>query len=272
MNQVSNLSQGLIIKLTLLIFLFSAMILSLPSMGQEGNFINTMGGIEHISSRDIGMSPLMYAGRGFFAGVSWEKKTEKNDLQVAVNLSKGVQHNRFDSQIQYNKGSLRFYHFYHQDQPTMNQLQWGWFMNNVFSHRFNPDYVNFMDHYEYFTNFGPAARYLLPFQFKGREFTLEGLAHIQAIGMIIRPSFTSSYPEGFLDQGNSIIQRIVYSAIFSHPGNTWNFGFMPKLRYPLTSGNSLSLGYQYEFYKLYTPNPVSQSNGIWIFGLSTRLN
>jgi hypothetical protein len=271
MNEESNLNQDLIFKLTLLYILWSGMIVSFPSMGQEGSFITTMGGFEHIASRDIGMSPLMYAGSGFFAGISWEKNSEKKEFNIAVNFSKGLQHNRYESYIQYNKGSLLVYNFYHKNKSSTNQLQWGWFMNNVFSHRYNPEYVNFMDHYEYFTNLGPAAKYLLPFQVKGREFNMEGLAHMQAIGMIIRPSYTSSYPDGFLDQGNSIIQRILNSAIFSHPGNTWNFGFTPRLRYLLNSGNSLSVGYQYEFYKLYTPNPVSQSNGIWVFGLSTRL-
>lgn len=271
MNEESNLNKGLIFKLTLIKFLLSGIFLSLPSLGQEGSFINTKGGFEHIASRDIGMSPLGYAGSGFSAGISWEKNSEKKDFHIAANFSKGVQRNRYKGQIQYNKGNLRIINFYHKNKSSTNQLHWGWFMNNVFSHRFNPEFVNFMDHYEYFTNLGPAAKYLLPFQFKGRDFSLEGMAHVQTIGMMIRPSYTSSYPVGFLQQGNTVLQKIFYSAKLSHPGNTLNFGFMPKLRYYLSSGNSLFLGYQYEFYKLNTPNPVTQSNGIWVFSLVSRL-
>lgn len=271
MNEESNFSKGLIFKLSLLNFLLSGIILSFPSLGQEGSFINTKGGFEHIASRDLGMSPLGYAGSGFFAGISWEKNSEKKDFHIAANFSKGVQHNRYKSHIQYNKGNLRVFTFYHKNQSSTHQLHWGWFMNNVFSHRYNPEFVNFMDHYEYFTNLGPAAKYLLPFQFKGRNFILEGLAHIQVMGLMVRPSYTSSYPVGFLNQGSSVIHKVFNSSKLSHPGNTWNFGIRPKLRYHLNSGNSLSLGYQYEFYKLNAPNPVTQSNGIWIFGLYTRL-
>ena len=266
-----NFTKGFIFKISLLKFILSGMILSYPSLGQEGSFINTKGGFEHIASRDIGMSPLGYAGSGFFAGISLEKNAENQDFHISGNFSKGQQQNRYGGQIQYNKGSFRVFSFYHKNKSSTNQLLWGWFMNNLFSHRYNPEFVNFMDHYEFFTNLGPAVKYLFPFQLWDRDFTFEGITNIQLLGLMVRPSYTSSYPVGFLSQGSSVLQKVFYSSKFSHPGNTWNFGIRPKLSYQLNSGNSLSLGYQYEYYKLNTPNPVTQSNGIWFFGLYTRL-
>lgn len=271
MNEERNLKKGLVFKSSLINFLLSGLILSIPCLGQEGSYINTKGGFEQIASRDMGMSPLGYSGGGFMAGINWEKNSENMDFLISANFSKGLQQNRYESQIQYNKGNLQLFSFYHKNNPSTHHLHWGWIMNNVFSHRYNPEFVNFMDHYEYFTNLGPAAKYLLPFQFRKRNFTLEGLAHIQVIGLMVRPSYTSSYPDGFLNQGDSVLQKIFNSSRLSHPGNTWNFGIRPKLHYYLNSGNILSVGYQYEFYQLKTPNPVTQSNGIWFLGLSTRL-
>lgn len=271
MKEENNIGSGFIKFTRFRSFFIWGMIIGFPCLGQQENHINTLGGVEHIASRDAGMSPLMYAGTGFFAGFSWDRKSEKQAFHLAGTFSKGTQRNRYKSPIQYNKGSVQIFSFYHQNRSPTKQLHWGWSVNNLFSHRFNPEFVNFMDHYEYFTNLGPAVKYLYPLQIRDRNLTLEAWAHVQVIGLMIRPSYTSSYPAGFLRRDLSVINRFFYSTRLSHPGNAWNFGFRPRLRYHLNSGNSLSIGYQYEFYQLNTPNSVAQSNGIWMFSLSTKL-
>lgn len=242
-----------------------------PSFGQRTSYINIMAGFEHIAHRDKGMSPLMYSGNGFFTGISWNTESQKRSSRMAINFSKGFQRSKYGSKIEYNTGSFRIFAFYHQNKSATKQLHWGWSSNNVFSHRYNPEFVNFMDHYEYFTNFGPAAKYLYPLKIKGRDLTVETLAHLQVIGFAIRPSYTSSYPVGFLREQTSLIKGLLNSAKVFHPGNAWNFGFRPRLNYLLNSQKRLSLGYQYEFYRLNTPNAVTQSSGIWLISLSTRL-
>ena len=252
-------------------FFILIMSLYLPLTAQEVNFLNVQAGMENIGHRDNGMSPLRYAGYGFFTEMSWDKQSNTRSQHLALHYSSGFQWNKFDNPISYRRGGFQVFHFYHDKKPVSNEILWGWFMNNVFSHRYNAAFVNFNDHYEYFTNFGPSAKYLYPFQIGGRNLTLEGLAYLQLLGFMIRPSYTSSYPVGFLREQESIVKGLLHSAKVSHPGNSWNFGFRPRLTYSLNSGNSLSLGYQYEFYKLKASNAITQSSGIWSISLSTRL-
>ncbi|MEX2592442.1 MAG: hypothetical protein WD426_06680 [Anditalea sp.] len=247
------------------------MMVGFPSFAQKSNFINISGGFEKSVQRDKGMSPLMYSGSGFFTQMAFYKESEKQSLLLALNFVRGTQRSKYGNSIGFNRGSIRIFNFCHKDKKLTNKLHWGLSTNNVFSHRYNPEFVNFNDHFEYFTNLGPAAKYLYPFKIKGRNLIMEGLAHIQLIGFMIRPSYTSSYPEGFLREQPSIFNGLVNSVKVYHPGNAWNFGFRPKLNYPLKSGNRISLGYQYEFYKLNTPNAVTQSSGIWFISLFTRI-
>lgn len=242
-----------------------------PSFAQKSDFINISGGYERLAQRDRGMSPLMYSGSGFFTEMSFSRESERQSLLLAVNFTMGNQQNKYGNSIGFNRGSFQAFTFFHKNQQLPNKLHWGLASNNVFSHRYNPEFVNFNNHFEYFTNFGPAAKYHYPFKIKGREFNLEGLGHLQLIGFMIRPSYTSSYPEGFFREQTSVFKSLVHSVKVYHPGNAWNFGFRPKLNYFLRSGNRISLGYLYEFYKLNTPNAVIQSSGIWFISLSTRI-
>src|SRR5690606_18102391 len=153
----------------LLLMVFS--IMDFPSFGQSTSYVNISAGYEHIAHRDLGMSPLMYSGSGFFTEVSLQKETKKQSLEIAINFAKGLQRSKFDNSIEYNKGNIQAYVFYHQNRPVTNKLLWGWSNNNVFSHRYNQEFVNFNHHFDYFTNFGPAAKYVYPFKIKKRDFS-----------------------------------------------------------------------------------------------------
>jgi hypothetical protein len=261
------------IRANFLIFLCMVGIMMMPSrsFAQNSNFINISGGFEHLAQRDKGMSPLMYSGSGFFTEMSFYRESEKQSLWVALNFGKGMQRSKYGNSIGFNRGSIQAFTFFHPNKKIPNKLHWGLSLNNVISHRYNPEFVNFNNHFEYFTNIGPAANYLYPFKIKGRSMNLEGLAHLQLIGFMIRPSYTSSYPDGFFRDGISIFNGLLNSVKVYHPGNSWNFGFRPKLNYPLKSGNQVSVGYQYEFYQLNTPNAITHSSGIWFVSLSTRI-
>ena len=238
---------------------------------QNTHHLLIQSGGEHIGSRDRGMSPLMYSGYGFFAGLTWQKTSPTQTNEVSLNLSTGMQYSKYGSPIRYHRGSIQVANFYTRKKEEANTVQWGWLMNNVFSHRLNEAYVNFNDHYEYFSNIGPSARYSLPFNLNKRKVFLVGSANVQLLGVMIRPSYTSSFPSGFLNEQSTVAKSLVQSAEVIHPGNSWNFGFRPSFIYPLKSGNRLSLGYNYEFYRLNSTNPVTHSGGLWYISLSSRL-
>ena len=273
MDPTKYIKENFFLKINplLLILLIGFLLVDFPLFGQKSNFINIGAGLEHIAHRDMGMSPLMYSGNGFFTEFSWQKTSPKQSLKIAINFAKGIQRSKFDNSIEYNKGNIQAYVFYHQHRSVTNGILWGWSNNNVFSHRYNQEFVNFNHHFDYFTNFGPAAKYVYPFKVNNRDLAIEGVANFQMIGFIIRPSYTSSYPVGFLREETSIVKGLVHSVKLSHPGNSLNFGFHPRLNYFLKSGNRLSLSYQYELYRLSPTNLVTQSSGIWFISLSTRL-
>lgn len=238
---------------------------------QTSNYFRINSGVEHIGSRDKGMSPLLYAGYGFYVGMGWERIGPKHTTVLVLDLAMGMQRNKYQNPIDYRRGNLQWSTFYHPKADGKKTVEWGWHINNVFSHRFNPYFVNFNDHYEYFSNIGPALRYRYPFRLNSREVYLAGSANVQLIGMMIRPSYTSSYPEGFLNRESSVSKSLVHSVRLAHPGNSISFGIRPSFVYPLKSGNKLSLGYNYEFYRLNSSNAVTQSGGTWFISLAARL-
>lgn len=273
MNPTEYIKENNFLKINVLrrILLFGFLMIGFPLFAQKSNFLNIGAGFERIAHRDLGMSPLMYSGNGFFTEFSWQKESRQQTLEIAINFAKGLQRSKFENAIEYNKGNIQAYVFYHRNRSVTNRILWGWSNNNVFSHRYNQEFVNFNHHFDYFTNFGPAARYVHPFKIKNRDLSIEGVANFQLIGFIIRPSYTSSYPEGFLRDETSIVKGLVHSVKLSHPGNALNFGLHPRLNYLLKSDNRLSLSYQFEFYRLSPTNFVTQSSGIWLISLSTRL-
>src|SRR5690554_3460047 len=131
---------------------------SMEAFAQKTHHLLVQSGVEHIASRDKGMSPLMYSGYGFSAGLTWQKTSPKQINEVSLSLSTGMQYNKYRSPIRYHRGSIQVANFYTRKTEEGNAIQWGWFMNNVFSHRLNEAYVNFNDHYEYFSNIGPSIR------------------------------------------------------------------------------------------------------------------
>ena len=249
------------------VFGFNAMTVS----AQKSDYFLIKSGVEPIASRDKGMSPLMYSGYGFFAGMAWHRTSINHVTEFSLNLYTGLQQNKYQNPIRYTRGNIQVDHFYQKKQDKGHAIHWGWLINNTFSHRLNESYVNFNDHYEYFSNIGPAARYSFPFELNGREVFLSGSAYVQLLGLMIRPSYTSSFPTGFLKEQSTLAKGLVHSAEVIHPGNSWNFGFQPRFIYPLKSGNRLSLGYNYEFYRLNSTNTVTHSGGLWYFSLSARL-
>ena len=265
-NKITSIFCIKLIPVFVAVICFSAI-----ASAQTSNYFRINSGVEHIGSRDKGMSPLLYSGYGFYVGLGWDRMTPKHTTELVLDLAGGMQRNKYQNPIDYRRGNFQWSTFYHRKAENTRGLNWGWHINNVFSHRFNPAFVNFNDHYEYFTNLGPALRYTHPFRLNGRQVYLTGSANVQLLGMMIRPSYTSSYPEGFLNRASSIPKSLVHSVRFTHPGNAVNIGIKPRFVYPLKSGNKLSLGYNYEFYRLSSSNTITQSGGTWFISLAARL-
>ncbi|MCA1747179.1 MAG: hypothetical protein LC655_05750, partial [Bacteroidales bacterium] len=123
----------------------------------------------------------------------------------------------------------------------------------------------------YFTSFGPALRYTLPFMLFNRQFQLEALSHMQLLGFKLQSSYVSSLPPGFLESSNTGINGFLKSVELFYPGNALNFGIQPTLHYLLNSGNMLTISYNYDYLRLKGMHLVEKSRGSWFIGIVAAL-
>lgn len=227
-------------------------------------------GIRHDAERDLAYSPLIYSGiQGSFS-VAFSSESLSLSDYIAINYSTGKISNSYGSAMQVHTAGIQTYKFYHSDTDRQEGLHWGWSNNNEFNTRDVED-INFNNRSEYFTSFGPAARYRLPFTLLNRQFHFETLAHLQLVGFTLQSSYVTSLPPGFEDPSNKGITGFLKSIDIFYPGNSWNFGIQPTMRYRLKSGNMLSIGYKYDYLRLRGAHITEKSRGSWYFGIITAL-
>jgi hypothetical protein len=227
-------------------------------------------GIRHDAERDRAYSPLIYSGiQGSFSVAISSESLALSD-NFAINYSTGKIHNSYGSAMQVHTAGIQTYKFYHRDKDRQEGLHWGWSNNNEFNTRSVED-INFNNRSEYFTSFGPAARYRLPFTLLNRQFHFETLTHLQLVGFTLQSSYVTSLPPGFEEPSNKGISAFLNSIDIFYPGNSWNFGIQPTMRYRLKSGNMLSIGYKYDYLRLRGAHITEKSRGSWYFGIITAL-
>lgn len=116
-----------------------------------------------------------------------------------------------------------------------------------------------------------AGQYKKHFNLFGRDFGFTVPVDIQLAGFYFRASYVSNSPEGYLDPVNSGFGAWFKSIEAFLPHRAWNFGLCPNLSFLLKRGNSIAISYQYEFFRINNPEPISQSAGVWFVSLTTRL-
>jgi hypothetical protein len=238
--------------------------------GQSVHFLSNRLGIQNIAQRDRAMSPLLYDGFGFYAGINYIRQNPNVTRMFIANFSSGELSSTFTNDVNYLSAGLLTYTFYHPKESTL-KLEFGWSNHNAFNRRINNNFVNNTVFYEYFTSFGPAARYKVEFETFNIPWILDVLGHVQLLGFMLRPSYTRNELPGFLDPEGSFIQRLVRSTTLFYPGNAVNLGLQPTLSVPLKAGNKISITYQFEFYRLHRRHKVTQAGGIWMLSLTSKL-
>lgn len=252
------------------VFISLITFLSIQVTGQSIHILSNKVGIQSSAVRDLGMSPLSFQGTGFFIGVRFKKEKVNKTKEFQVLYSSGSLRNRFADRINFNTFSFQAYTFYH-SQEDRKPISWGWSNHNSMYLRKNEFFSNNNQFFEYMTNFGPAVRFEFPFRVRSRQLRFQVIGNAQLLGFFFRPSYTKNDLDGFLDPGLSGLSRITSSVQWFYPGSGWHFCFRPALFYTLKGNNKISLQYHYEFYQLNSIRSVSQSSGIWLLSLSTKL-
>jgi hypothetical protein len=228
-------------------------------------------GLRSSAERDLAYSPLLYAGiQGSFSIAYAQIKPNASDL-VMLHYAAGQISNKWNSSMQVHAAGIQTYKFYHRQKDPQTGIHYGWSNNNEFNMREVDDLRNFNNRNEYFTSFGPAMRYRLPFGLFNRQFLFEALLHMQLLGFKLQSSYVSSMPPGFEEPSNKGIDAFLKSIDLFYPGNAWNTGLHGTLYYELKSGNKMNISYRYDYLKLDGAHTVEKSRGTWYLGIITAL-
>lgn len=242
----------------------------MPLASQSIHILSNKVGIHNVAVRDIAMSPLSFDGTVFFIGVQLIKEKVNKTRGLQVLYSSGGLRNRFSDQINFNSFSFQTFTFYH-SREERKPISWGWTNHNFLQLRNNAFFSNNNQYFEYMTNFGPAVRYEYPFSVRSRKLLFQVAGNMQLLGFFLRPSYTKNDLDGFLDPSLKGLNRYTSSVQWFYPGSGWHFCFRPSISYSLKGNNKISIQYHYEYYQLNSIRPVSQSSGIWLLSLSTKI-
>jgi hypothetical protein len=249
--------------------LIAAWFLPVIVFAQTGRSFQISAGFSSAAVRDLGFSPLVYTGSETSGALMFSIDKEKRCEWVVGQFFLGNLHNRVGTGMRVMGGSVQNFIFYRAGRPVDRGMHWGWSGNNFFSTRNNSSVLNFNSRTEFFTSFGPAARYQYPFRLLKRTFRLDVAGHVQVIGFRVGSSFVSSVPAGFYS--DSGFAGFWNSLEWFHPGNSWNFGCWPRLHFELKTGSQLSLGYRYDFMRIEGAHRSARSAGFWFLTLTTPI-
>jgi len=245
------------------------MMLSYGVQGQSRE-LSFGGGMNLTAVRDQAYSPLLYSGSGMDGFLMYRSVGERKEtiwLLSAGSAKLSSTYSRNLNTIAVRLTNLNFY-------PRSDEhakLQWGWANNNGFHHRLIDDFQNFNGRVDFFTTFGPAVNYRLPFAMGEKKFIFQTAAHVQLIGIYLPSGYVSSLPSGFGYEKNNFVGSVVESMKIFYPGSSFNTGFWPRLEWLLDSGNGITLNYLYEYSHFRHPHPSVRSSGQWFVTFNMRL-
>ena len=229
------------------------------------------GALRVVSERDYGFSPLKYNGAEWGGGLTYLKqKSHKTDI-VSIGFETGRLSNQHQTGMQVYSGNIITYTFYHTNKAANSGLHWGWSNNNEFGLRNNEAITNFNNRIDYFTSFGPALRYQLPFKLFKRDFSFQTMANIQLLGFTMLSSYVTSSPCGFVRESQPFLKSFFSSLGLFYPGNSINAGYKAGLSYKLKSENMLAINYEYNYLRLSGEHLLIKSRGKWSFSIIVRL-
>jgi hypothetical protein len=254
-----------------LVFLAVFAVLPAQTVEKEHLLYSYIPGIRHAAVRDYAWSPLLYSGiQGEYA-IGYYREGARSSDHYTFRFAAGKLTNTWDRAIVPVGGAIQTFTFYHARSDPGEGIHWGWSNHNVFQTRDIRDIGNFNNRSEYFTSFGPALRYRLPFSVFDRKFRLEFLGDLQLLGFKLQSSYVTSTPRGFTEPSHTGLAAFLRSIDLFWPGSAWNFGIQPSLRYVLKNGNMVFLNYRYEYRRLEGVHVTEYSSGSWHLGMVTNL-
>jgi hypothetical protein len=246
-----------------------AVMLALGVLGQSRQ-ISFGGGLNLTAVRDKASSPLVYSGAGYDGFMGYRTISERKETIWLVSAGEAALSNAFDRNLNTIAIRLTNLNFYaRSDEGAI--IQWGWSNNNGFHHRLIDNFQNFNGRVDFFTTFGPAANYKLPFTLGEQRLLFQTAAHVQLIGIYLPSGYVASLPSGFGYESHNFVGAVVKSMRIFHPGSSYNAGLWPRLEWKLNSGNGIALNYLYEYAQFSNPHRSVRSSGHWFITFNMTL-
>jgi hypothetical protein len=226
------------------------------------------GGLTLEALRDEGYSPLLFSGTGLTGLIGYEKTASRRETTWLLSYGHINTANRYSRNLTVNSVGLLNVNLYKRvDSP----FAWGWSNNNGFHNRNIDGFSNFNGRTDFFTSFGPAGKYERSFAIKNQLFTFKAISHLQLIGFYVPSGYVASLPKGFGYEPNGVLQGFWNSIYLFYPGGAWNAALWPKAEWHLSTGNSISLNYLYEYTRLSGAQMHERSSGMWFLTFNMKL-
>ncbi len=229
--------------------------------------LSLYGGMQLMSERDKGFSPLLHRGSSAYIGGEFRLEKVRSDMAFTVTFGEGGVENRYGKEWNIDSYTLLVSNYYKNN--AGQRYRWGWSNLNTFNQRVNSRFVNFNYRSEYFTAFGPCLNIHNPFTWNKMNLLWENMAHMQMFGFVIASDYVLSEPRG-VRNSNGISNFFQMMDPFLI-GRDWAIGGSSQLSCQMGSGNSLGIQYRYDFQQLATIHPVQRSRGAVLLFLTVLL-
>lgn len=225
-------------------------------------------GLLSASQIDRGYSPLIFSGLQGSVEATYSRVTDGKESIRTFGFSSGALQNRHGRNLQSLSLSFLVVTLY---QLGESPFSLGWSNDNQFNSRNIDHFLNFTGRSDYFTSFGPAAKYSHEFDLFGQEFSFGALSHAQLLGFYIPSGYVSSLPSGFGYEPGGFFSSTVDSAFLFHPGSAVSLGLRPELQWSWSENSSLAFSYNYEFIALRNVHTSRRSQGNFLVSLRMGL-
>lgn len=220
------------------------------SFSQNSGDLLLSTGIQSYTNRDEGFSPIKYKGNTSVSAVGFLLGKENRTEWYWGDFSFGILAN--EAGLTMNEISVGFtnFTFYHKEKDASRGLHLGWSNKNIFNIRRHNEFTNYNYRYDYYSAVGPAARFILPFQWKKKSFVWESSFSWYLLGIQIKSGYIGAEPENYKDE-NSLVDNFLATVMPFLPLENLDAGLSSALYWELpATNNRLGLRYQFDYGKL----------------------
>ncbi len=231
--------------------------------------VSLAGGLVSGAQLDRGYSPMIFSGAQPGVEVAFFQHRESGERSYWLGYSSGAMQNRHGRSLESLTLSFLVATLYRLGDESPFYL--GWSNDNQFNSRSIDGFLNFTGRSDYFTAFGPAAKYAQGFRLFGQEFSVDVFSHVQLLGFYLPSGYVSSLPRGFGYEPGGFFESFAGSVFLFHPGSAVSAGLRPELQWYWREGTSLAFSYSYEFVALRNVHTSRRSRGHFLLSLRMSL-